>query len=658
MCGITGFLGQPGVLAQDAVERRVDAMTGRLAHRGPDSAGIWADADAGIALGHRRLAIIDISPAGHQPMASPSERYWLTYNGEFYNHLEIRRELEAAGPVEWRGGSDTETFLAAVEQWGIEGATRRMVGMFAFAIWDRESRRLTLGRDRFGEKPLYYGWQGTGADRVLLFGSELKALNSHPAAARRVRRDAVVQFMRHSYVGGRHCIYEGLAKVEPGTLVTVSVERPEPQITRYWSGIEAATAPDLDLSPEEAVDRLEALLLDAVGLQMMSDVPLGAFLSGGIDSSTITALMQHLAKRPVKTFSIGFEVPRYDEAAHARAVAEHLGTEHTELYVGDAELRAIVPRLPEMFDEPFADGSQIPTHLVAQLARQQVTVALSGDGGDELFCGYDRFRQFGPGAHRLHALPLPLRRLFAGTVDRLPAGAINGLAGLVRPVAEGREPPAQRLVRLADYTRSRDVFELHRLLVSHVRRPQALVLGGSEPEDQLTAPDPALAALPPSERMMALDMIAYLPDDILHKVDRATMACGLEARAPLLDHRVAEFAWRLPLDLKLRGGVQKWALRQVLYRHVPAALIDRPKMGFEVPVGAWIRGPLKPWAEALIEPSRLAREGWLQPDAVARLWQEHQSKRCAWGKQLWNVLMFQAWLEAEQAAAPVASDAA
>ncbi|MEO0426235.1 MAG: asparagine synthase (glutamine-hydrolyzing) [Pseudomonadota bacterium] len=658
MCGIAGILWQPGGRSEDLARAEVTAMTNRLAHRGPDSWGVWAEAGAGIALGHRRLAIIDVSPAGHQPMASPSGRYRITYNGEIYNHPEMRRALEDYGPIAWRGGSDTETLLAAMDRWGIEEATRRTVGMFAFAVWDAAERRLTLGRDRLGEKPLYYGWQGQGPDRVCLFGSELKALTAHPACERRIRRDAVVQFMRHSYVGGAHCIYEGLAKVPSGCLVSLSAETPEATLTRYWSGTAAAAAPKCAMAPEEAVDALEALLLETVQGQMMSDVPLGAFLSGGIDSSTVTALMARLSSRPVKTFSIGFHVERYNEAEHAKAVAAHLGTEHTELYVGDGELREIVARLPEMYDEPFADGSQIPTHLVARLAREHVTVALSGDGGDELFCGYDRYRQFGRLSGRLHALPLPLRRLAAGMVDALPGPPLNAVLGRIAPVGEGREPHIQRLKRLADYTRTEDVARLHRLLVSHVRRPLMLVAGGAELEDSLTAPDPALAVLEASEQMMALDMGAYLPDDILQKVDRATMAISLESRAPLLDHRIAEFAWSLPLGLKLRDGVQKWVLRRVLYKHVPPALIDRPKRGFEVPVGSWLKGSLKPWAEALIEPSRLAREGWLQPGEVRRLWDEHQSGRAAWGLQLWNVMMFQSWLEAERAAAPARSDAA
>ncbi|MEL6767761.1 MAG: asparagine synthase (glutamine-hydrolyzing) [Pseudomonadota bacterium] len=658
MCGITGLLWQPGARSEDVARAEVTAMTGRLAHRGPDSWGIWTDAAAGIAFGHRRLAIIDVSPAGHQPMASPSGRFQITYNGEIYNHLEIRRALEEAGPVPWRGGSDTETLLAAIEHWGVEEATRRTVGMFAFALWDAAERRLTLGRDRLGEKPLYYGWQGEGEGRVCLFGSELKALNAHPAAARRIRRGAVVQLMRHSYVGGAHCIYEGLAKVPPGCLVSLSAEAPEPVVTPYWSGPAVAAAPKRSIGPGEAIDALEALLLDTVSGQMMADVPLGAFLSGGIDSSTITALMARLSSRPVKTFSIGFHVARYNEAEHAKAAAEHLGTEHTELYVGDEELRAVVPRLPEMYDEPFADGSQIPTHLVARLAREHVTVALSGDGGDELFCGYDRYRQFGRLSAKLHALPLPLRRLAAGMVQAMPAGPLNAVLGGLSPVGEGKEPHAQRLARLADYARSEDVARLHRLLVSHVRQPLALVAGGTELEDSLTAPDPALASLAAEEQMMALDMGAYLPDDILQKVDRATMATSLESRAPLLDHRIAEFAWSLPLDLKLRDGVQKWVLREVLYRHVPRALIDRPKKGFEVPVGSWLKGALKPWAEALIEPGRLASEGWLQPAEVRRLWDEHQSGRASWGLQLWNAVMFQAWLEAERESLTARSDAA
>ncbi|MEM6677693.1 MAG: asparagine synthase (glutamine-hydrolyzing) [Pseudomonadota bacterium] len=655
MCGIAGFFWQSdqaaGSGAQEETLVRIDAMTAALHHRGPDSGGTWADARAGIALGHRRLAIVDLSPAGHQPMASVSGRYWLTYNGEIYNHSALRRRLEAQGRAPtWAGTSDTETLLAAIKAWGLDTALSRAVGMFALALWDSAERRLFLARDRLGEKPLYYGWQGEGATARFLFGSELKALTAHPACERRIRSAAIAQLMRHSYVGAEHCIYEGLAKVPPGGIVSLSAERPEPVVRRYWSAAEvAATTPRIEVSPEEAVDQLEALLLEAVEGQMMSDVPLGAFLSGGIDSATITALMQRLSDRPVRSFSIGFHSKRYNEAEHAKAVAAHLGTDHTELYVGDEELRAVVPRLPTMYDEPFADSSQIPTHLVAAMAREHVTVALSGDGGDELFAGYDRYRQFDRFARQMHRIPRGLRGLGARAVRTLPPRLLDRVLGRLQPVAEGKEPHAQRLARLADYAASRDVTALHRALVSRARTPLALVPGVEEPEDSLLAPDPRLEALAPPERMMALDTGAYLPDDILAKVDRATMACALESRAPFLDHRVVEFAWSLPLDLKLRGGIQKWALRQVLYRHVPQALVDRPKMGFEVPVATWLRGPLRDWAEALIAPERLAREGFLDPTEVHRLWDAHQSGREVWAMQLWNVLMFQAWLEAETA---------
>lgn len=645
MCGLTGFLGHPGGNG-GAAEVRARGMADAIAHRGPDSSGTWADPETGIALGHRRLAIVDLSEAGHQPMASPSGRYVLAYNGEIYNHGDLRRELEESGRAPgWRGHSDTETLVAGFDAWGIEATLDRARGMFAIALWDRQVRSLVLARDRLGEKPLYFGWQGAGPDRAFLFGSELDALRAHPAFDNRIDRGAIVQLMRHGHVGERLSIYEGIGKVLPGEIVEVSREAPEPHTRRYWSGAEVASAtPRTDLAPEAAADRLDALLRDAVSRQMMSDVPLGAFLSGGVDSSAIVALMQQVSTGPVHTFSIGFHEKRYDEAGFAAAVAAHLGTDHTELYVGDAELREVVPKLSQIYDEPFADSSQIPTYLVAELARRHVTVALSGDGGDELFAGYDRYRQGAGLMRRIGALPGPLRRAGAGALRRLPVEIWDGVLEPFRPTPQGKEPNGQRVRRLADYGTSATVEELHRKLVSRWRMPETAVVGGHEPPSLLHEALPPRGSLGDVERMMQLDMLTYMPDDILAKVDRATMAVSLESRAPFLDHRVVEFAWSLPLDLKLRDGQSKWLLRQVLYRYVPRDLIERPKMGFEVPIGLWLRGALRDWAEALLDPARLAREGYFRPDVIARTWAEHLSGRYNWGMQLWNVLMFQAWL--------------
>ncbi len=618
-----------------------------IAHRGPDSQGHWVDEEVGVALGHLRLAIVDLSPAGHQPMVSSTGRYQLVYNGEIYNHRALRTELEDTGKApEWRGTSDTEVMLRGFEVWGFEETIRRTQGMFAIALWDREERKLLLARDRLGEKPLYYGWQGTGKDALFLFGSELKALRTHPAFRAEVRRDALVAMLRHGHVPEDLTIYEGLMKLRPGEMAEVSLTAPGFARKFYWNGGAIAAAPRGPVPTDaEAINQLEALLLDAVGNEMMSDVPLGAFLSGGIDSSTIVALMQHLSNKPVHTFSIGFHEARYNEAVFAADVAKHLGTHHTELYVGDTDLRDVIPRLPTIYDEPFADSSQIPTFLIAELARQHVTVALSGDGGDELFGGYDRYQQGAALLRKLALMPSQLRRLGAGAVRALPATLLNQLIEPIRATPQGKEPNGQRLHRLANYAASHNVDELHRKMVSVWRFPEAAVIGGSNPPSILADHLPPRGDLGVIERMMQLDMLAYMPDDILTKVDRATMAVALESRAPLLDHRVAEFAWGLPLHMKVRGGQSKWLLRQVLHRYVPRELIERPKMGFEVPIGLWLRGGLKDWAAALLAPERLAREGYLDPVLVGQLWSQHQAGTHNWGHQLWNVLMFQSWLE-------------
>lgn len=643
MCGITGFLAAPAPGAEATLSEMLQA----IAHRGPDSRGHWLDPEAGIALGHLRLAIVDLSRAGHQPMDSPSGRYMLTFNGEIYNHRRLRTELEEQGRAPtWRGGSDTETLLAGIDAWGLEDTLARAIGMFAFGLWDRKTRSLTLVRDRLGEKPLYYGWQGRGEQRALLFGSELKALRKHPAFEGRIEKDSLVEVLRHGNVGEDRSIYAGISKVRPGEIVTLSRDAPDPARRRYWDGAAVAAADKPPrMSDDETVDALESLLLDAVGQQMMSDVPLGAFLSGGIDSSTVVALMQHQSATPVHTFSVGFHEARYNEAEFARAVANHLGTHHTDLYVSDQELRDVVPRLPQIYDEPFADSSQIPTFLVAELARRHVTVSLSGDGGDELFCGYGRYAHAQKLRRALDRMPAPLRSLGAGALRALPAGALTRALAPLIPTPQGKEPIGQRLHRLANYARQGDLEALHRTMVSVWRFPEAAVPGANAPPSLLADHLPPRGGLGDLERMMQLDMLTYMVDDILAKVDRATMAVALESRAPLLDHRVVEFAWSLPEDMKLRGDVPKWALRQVLYRHVPKELIERPKMGFEVPIGLWLRGGLKDWAAALLDPARLAREGNFAPHVIDRMWQEHLSERFNWGGQLWCVLMVQAWLE-------------
>ncbi len=652
MCGFSGFLGDRSL---DSGDSRLRVMTDTIANRGPDSQGHWLDADSAIALGHRRLAIVDLSPTGAQPMHSASGRYVIAFNGEIYNHLDLRKELDKDdGRHKWRGHSDTETLLAGFEVWGIQATVGRAIGMFAFAVWDKQIRTLTLARDRLGEKPLYYGWQGSGSAAVFLFGSELKALRAHPAFNALISRDALCLYMRHNNVGSVRSIYQGIYKLPPASLLTVSQQSPEPVVTQYWSGAQVAEQGVVHRftgGADEAVNALEVLLKDAVHRQMMADVPLGAFLSGGVDSSTVVALMQAQASRPMKTFTIGFHDDVYNEAVHAKAVAAHLGTDHTELYVTSDQALAVIPRLPAMYDEPFADSSQIPTFLVSQLARQHVTVSLSGDAGDELFCGYNRYQLTASLWKKLSALPVPMRRALAWGLTRLSPSRLNRLATHTGAFSRWANM-GEKLHKGAGVMSAGSAAELYRGMVSQWPDPAEVVIGGTEPPTLLSGLQPALQGLSDVERMMALDMLTYLPDDILAKVDRASMAVSLESRVPFLDHRVVEFAWALPMEYKLRrennSYTTKWVLRQVLYRHVPRELIERPKMGFGVPIDSWLRGPLREWAEDLLDESRLKREGYFNPAPIRQKWAEHLSGQRNWQHPLWCVLMFQAWL-AEQA---------
>jgi len=650
MCGFAGFLGGDGSGSADATMALLRRMADVILHRGPDSGGEWCDVDAQIGFGYRRLAILDLSEAGHQPMASPSGRYVISFNGEVYNHQVIRLALAGEAP-HWRGHSDTETLVAAFDVWGIEETVRRTIGMFAFAVWDKKTRTLTLGRDRLGEKPLYYGWQGTGREAVFLFGSELKALKAHPGFHGALDRDALCLFLRHDYIPAPHSIYQGISKLAPGSLLRISLEKRELEPKAYWS-LEAVAlggiAEPFCGTADEAVLELEKLLLDAIGKQMVADVPLGAFLSGGVDSSTIVSLMQVQSTRPVKTFTIGFREAGFNEAEYAKAVAAHLGTEHTELYMAPEDARAVIPLLPSLYDEPFADSSQIPTFLVAQLARQHVTVSLSGDAGDELFCGYNRYlfsdRMWG----RMSRVPRPMRQLMAGGLRGLSVDNWNRLIssfGKTLPGSLRRVNAGDKIHKGAALLASPTQDALYLGLNSNWANPEGLVIGGHEPATLLNGLGSSLDSLAGIERMMALDAKTYLPDDILVKVDRASMGVSLESRVPFLDHRVVEFAWSLPQDYKLRNGVTKWPIRQVLNRHVPAHLIERPKMGFGVPIGAWLRGPLRPWAEELLDPARLAREGVFQPQPILVKWREHLKGTRNWERHLWDILMFQAWMD-------------
>jgi len=639
MCGISGFWHNRW---SDVCLSQIENMTMALAHRGPDGQGIWCDASQGIALGHRRLSIIDLSPDGAQPMHSRCGRYVIVFNGEIYNYRELRAELS---PEPWRGHSDTEVLLAAIVRWGLEESLRRFNGMFAFALWDCQTHELYLARDRFGEKPLYFQ---TGA-QGFAFGSELKALRRAPGWQGEVDRDSLACLLAHNYIAQPHSIYRGVSKLAPACYMRLRGPSAHPEIRCYWDLREQARVAHAQMfagSEQEILDGLETVLKRAVGLRMHADVPLGAFLSGGIDSSTVVALMQAQAAQPVRTFSIGFSVDAYNEAPYAAAVARHLGTAHTELIVEPKDALDVIPRLAHIYDEPFADASQIPTFLVSQLARQDVTVALSGDAGDELFAGYNRHRWIPSLWRRIGHLPLPARRLAAAALLGVSPGSwdcvFDKLARL-RGRAEIVRNPGDKLHKLARVLDVASPAELYKRLISFWPQPEQIVLSSSRKALNSSAWDPSLGLCGAT---MLADTVGYLADDILVKVDRASMAVGLEARVPLLDPDLFAYAWSLPSQMKIRAQDSKWALRQILYRYVPQALIDRPKAGFGIPIDEWLRGPLRDWAEALLDEHRLRREGFFDPAPLRQTWAEHLSGRRNWQHHLWSVLMFQVWHEA------------
>ncbi|MDE2236095.1 MAG: asparagine synthase (glutamine-hydrolyzing) [Gammaproteobacteria bacterium] len=645
MCGIAGFLYSTSASSADGAQRLAMArgMADALKHRGPDDQGAWDDG-TGVTLAHRRLSIIDTSPMGHQPMLSQDGRYAITYNGEVYNFVSLRSELNALG-CKFRGHSDTEVILAAIQVWGIEQALQRFTGMFSIALWDRARRELKLIRDRLGIKPLYYGWvKGT-----FVFGSELKAFKAYPGFAGGIDRQALCLYLRHGYIPAPRTIYTDIYKLLPGHLLSVpSGAAGMKDLTDevYWSLRKVAECGMHDHMQDEvqALEAIEAVLRDAVALRMLSDVPLGAFLSGGVDSSLVVALMQAQSRKPVRTFSIGFAEREFDEAAQARAVARHLGTDHTELYVTPQAALEVIPMLPQMYDEPFADSSQIPTYLVSRLARSSVTVSLSGDGGDELFAGYDRYYRTMEIWRNISRWPLVLRRALGNAVTGLPTSVLQLPAALLQSFTR-HEASADRLIKFATLLKSSDIEQLYGGLLGHWSDPEALVVNGRMPEYFLSNESNWAISNEPLENMCFADLNTYLPDDILTKIDRASMAVSLEARVPLLDHRLVEMSWRLPLRMKVRNGTSKWMLRSLLYKYVPRELVERPKMGFGVPIGEWLRGPLRDWADSLLETARLKRENFFDVGRIRRKWDEHVSGKRQWHYLLWDVLMFQAWLE-------------
>ena len=650
MCGLTGFLACGDMLPGSAWAHLLRTMSDTLRHRGPDDDGVWMDVDGGVGLAHRRLSIVDLSPAGHQPMVSPSGRYVIVFNGEVYNHLALRIEMAGSGYLPaFRGHSDTETLLAGFDAWGVDCTIEKTIGMFAFALWDRADHVLTLGRDRLGEKPLYYGWQ----DDVFLFGSELKALKAHPAFRAEIDRNAVARFLRHRTVAAPYSIYCGIHKLPPGSLLSVSATVRDAAPRRYWDARQVIAKGGLvpfEGGRGDAVDVLERLLSDAIGKQMMGDVAVGAFLSGGVDSSVIVALMQAQSSRPVQTFTIGFHESGYDEADRAKAVARHLGTEHTELYVEPKHALSVIPMLPTLYDEPFADASQIPTFLLSKLTRQHVTVSLSGDAGDELFGGYDRY-VFGPKLWAvLESLPLGLRSLISAAIVKVSPQVWNRL---LRPfqgasaLGQAESRVGDRVHKIAGFMTSSSPMDFMSRLVNDWPDSENLVIGATETAIGFSGLNHPLKSGQLVRDMMVSDLLSFLPDDILTKVDRAAMGVSLETRVPMLDHRVVEFAWSLPLDYKLFNGVGKWPLRQVLSRYVPKGLVNRPKAGFCVPIDDWLRGPLRDWAEDLLSEVRLQSDGYLNPGPIRLRWLQHLAGKRNWQDSLWNVLMFQAWL-AEQ----------
>lgn len=650
MCGFAGFLGGPISGDKELAKATLEAMTRQISSRGPDSDGVWSQPDDSIALGHRRLSILDLSPAGHQPMKSVSSRYTIAFNGEIYNHLELRMQLDRLRGISgWIGSSDTETLLMCIEIWGVEQALNQINGMFSFALWDSLEKTLTLARDRIGEKPLYYGWLGSGAIKTFLFGSDLKAFKGYPEFSPSVNRDSLCLFLRHKCIPAPHSIYEGFYKLDPGCYLKISANQNSVKSSQYWNAEKLAK--DCIANPfegdfTEASKYVEGKILKAVGRQSLSDVPIGTFLSGGIDSTIITSLLQSQASNPIKSFTIGFDDKAYNEAEYAKKIANSLGTEHYELYVSGQDSLDLIPDIPTFYSEPFADSSQIPTLLLSELVKKEVSVVLSGDGGDELFCGYNRYNFADDLWHKLKFVPCSVKNLAAQVLSSIPSRAFD-MVSASSSVDNLSSRLAEKIQKVAHILQAESHESLYHGLVSDWEDPSSWVIGGVEPETKITANIIQLEDWGTKRNMMFLDLITYLPDDILTKVDRASMAFSLETRVPFLDHELIEAAFRVPIQHHIAGGKSKAVLRDILYKNVPKHLIERPKMGFGVPLDIWLRGPLRDWAENLLAEKRLIDEGYFESSKVRNLWSEHLSEAKNRSGQLWSILMFQAWL-AEQ----------
>ena len=647
MCGFTGFISSSNSFDSDYQYLMLKRMTNTLIHRGPDDSGFWMDPVNKIGLGHRRLAVLDLTETGHQPMISHSGNYVLIFNGEIYNHLSLRKELNSykKSPT-WKGSSDTETLLAGFEYWGVENTLNSCEGMFSFALWCRKTNVLFLGRDRLGEKPLYYGWQDNGRSRAFLFSSELKAFKEHDSFKARVDRDSLSHYMRYNCIPSPHSIYKGIYKLDPGKFLSVSLKNQNPKIQTYWSGLEVAfkgMSSNFQGSETEAINKLENLLKSTIKEQMISDVSLGAFLSGGVDSSTIVALMQSQSNERVKTFTVGFNEEDHNEAQYAKLVANHLGTDHTEVYVTSKDALEVIPSLPSVFDEPFSDSSQIPALLISKLARESVTVSLSGDGGDEIFGGYNRYLATQNLWRYLTFFPVLFRKFVSKGILKIPSKDWDKLGKLFQNFI-GINNFGDKMHKGADVLAADSSDDLYLKLTSHWASPESLVLGSSKSSNLLQEYLNKLEGFNQINKMMVVDMLTYLPNDILTKVDRAAMSVSLETRVPFLNHKIIEFCSSLPLSLKLRKGTSKWILRQVLYKYVPSELIERPKAGFAVPINDWLKGSLRSWAEELLDENLMKQEGFFDVEQIRNKWVEHLSGRRNWGHHLWDVLMFQSWL--------------